>query len=73
MLADGQACATEILSKERDSAAAREHAAVEKYKEKCEQLVRITSNNALQYTKDLHALNSFARFQTGRSSVFLKS
>ena len=35
---------------------------MEKYKEKCEQLVRITANNALQYTQDLHALNSFARF-----------
>ena len=35
---------------------------MEKDKEKYEQLVSITANNALQYTKDLHALNSFARF-----------
>ena len=52
-LTDGQACATEILLKERDSAEAKGQEALEKYKEKCEQLVRITATSALQYTEKI--------------------
>jgi hypothetical protein len=39
--------------KERDSAEAKGQEALEKYKEKCEQLVRITTTNALQYTEKI--------------------